>query len=566
MFKKKYYTNNDLSSLAEETERSVRQFQYKQDNFYVRDDAVILPMNIYPTTVETARSFIYEGGVCDENFNFIDGYFLKKDSHDPLTVECVSSYVPDNIKSINETVIFAGYLARPFGLAITDSLTRLWYPIINKDKKQKIAFMVRDGFNPFKLFHMKLLGLLGIDEEQIIIITEPTKFKRVIIPKQAVFWLDGYDTELFLLPYDAARNSVVPKKFKKIYLSRSKYENHDMFNEEFFEKFFTSQGYEVIYPEQLELEEQIAYLAGAEEIACTYGTLSHMLLFSRPNTKCIFLLRSSTLTYDFTRQYIVNQSKDLNYVFVDVSLNLLPATHDTYSGYIVGPSCNWQTFIKNELGINVEIDIFDYLNKLNLRLGDYVKLYLEKAKKSYVLQETFEYRFNYAYYLKSLFSAFEQDGCEDMLNAMKTPGNPTFSNKVFKCTGINSGDGCIIKFCINGSIKMLEGHLGQDVMYWAYFRHRLILLNRKYSPVMEFDIKNFTKRIAPGGGKIFQGCSLSGDYISYRLLSVSNAIPRIIIKFLVNNKKYKKLKRNPEDFFNDSKSSVIRFISRFYYY
>lgn len=42
-------------------------------------------------------------------------------------------------------------------------------------------------------------------------------------------------------------------------------------------------------------------------------------------------------------------------------------------------------------------------------------------------------------------------------------------------------------------------------------------------------------------------------------------ILRLVIKCLVNKKRYKKFKRDPNKFFKDSKSSVIRFLERHYY-
>lgn len=566
MFKKNYYTNDDLTSQAQALWDSIKSFKYGQDNFRAYENAIILPLIKSYTPLETYRVGIFEGGVCDENYNFLDGFYLKKDPHEPINLECIKSYRPESIKSVNETVIFAGYLTESFGLTITDGFTRLWYPILNTDNKNKIAFILRDDIDPFSSFHIKLLELLGISKDRVIIVTEPTRFKSVIVPKQAAYWFDSYDSELFTVPYDAARKSITQKKINKIYLSRSKFAENDIFNEEYFEQFFSSHGYKIIYPEQLELSEQIAYIAGADEIACTYGTLSHLPLFTKPNTKCIFLLRSSVLTVDLIRQQLINHSKHLDFVYIDVSLNLLPTFHDGYTGYIVGPSRPWQDFLKNELGIDENIDVYEYLNNLSLKLGDYVKLYMKRAMGRWFFQETFGYRFDYVSYIKSLYTTFAPENYENALNAMKTPGHPVFSNKAFKFINTESGNEGIIRLCANGDIYPLKGPTARYFMYWAYFKHRLIFMDKEFKPAVEFDMQDLDKAIQTKGVKVFQGRSVSGPFAAFILMTVSNTVPRLIIKCLVNKKRYKKLKRDPERFFNDSKCPVIRCLKRFYYY
>ena len=49
-----------------------------------------------------------------------------------------------------------------------------------------------------------------------------------------------------------------------------------------------------------------------------------------------------------------------------------------------------------------------------------------------------------------------------------------------------------------------------------------------------------------------------------RLLEINHRILKVIIKILVGRKGYRKLKNDPQSFFADSRSKVIRFLGRYY--
>lgn len=563
MFNAKYYVDNDLAISAEKCEKSIIPFVDPIETD-VYDNAIILPLRwshklSEPSTVRD----VYEGGVCSSDFTFLAGFHLKRNAIKPSNLECTECYVPDNIENCDETIIYGGYLTRSFGLTITDGVTRLWYAL--REKKHKIAFVLRDEIDPYSAFHCALFELAGIPKNRIAIIDTPTRFRQVIVPRQSAYWLDTYNKEFFEVLYNKIRETAKPARSKRIYLSRAKYATQDLFNESYFEDYFSSNGYDIIYPEQLPIDQQISYIAGAEEIACTYGTLSHLSLFAQPGIKCIFLLRSANLTADFIRQHIINNAKNLDFVFIDVSLNLLPTYHDAYSGYIIGPSCSWTDFLKNEYGIETNVDIFDYLNKANIKLGDYIKHYLYKTKSRRNFVGTFGYRFNHIAYLKSLYNSFYKSGYSEMLTTMKINENPDFINKMFQCREIVSNQTCTIKLCQDGSLTAVRGNMFQECKYWSYFNLRLFFLNQKYEPVIEFSTRDYEEKTLLGRYRIYLGRSItSKSFANYKLSTKNNVIIKFIIKLLVNKKMYKKFKKDPVLFFDDSKSNIIKSIGKFY--
>ena len=233
-----------------------------------------------------------------------------------------------------------------FGHAILECLSRLWF-VAEGGAVERIAFLpVEDADIPsLKMFYGDFLELLDIDQKRVIYIEEPTQFDRVIVPDETVHsqGKSACYKEKYTVVCKKMTSRVEAKNAKKIYLTRTQLANSGgCLNEEYFEEFYKRRGFKVIAPEQLKLKDQIAYMKGAEEVACTMGTLSHLPLFARPGTRLTCLLRTSRSL--LTAQMIINQAKELDFYVVDVSLNFLPVTH-VLSSFLLGPSRHWREYL-----------------------------------------------------------------------------------------------------------------------------------------------------------------------------------------------------------------------------
>ena len=135
----------------------------------------------------------------------------------------------------------------------------------------------------------ELLENMGIHREEVIDIREPIQFKKVYIPEPG-FEYEKYYHKEFIIPYKYIYDNVAAnQKAKKIYLSRKKMGKEKEAGESIIEKFFSINGFEVIYPDELSIVEQVKWLKGAEEIASVEGTISHNILFCTPGTKQIVI-------------------------------------------------------------------------------------------------------------------------------------------------------------------------------------------------------------------------------------------------------------------------------------
>lgn len=307
-------------------------------------------------------------------------------------MECVRSYTLDKSDSINyidESVIFGGILYNHFGHFITDSFARLWWVVKYNAYNKKIIF-ISDGIVNKKF--LSFLTNLGIPLQNIIVVDKPTQFRAIHVPEQAYYPYTGFYSE-FQLAYNkivSTINNEVKSPYKKIYLSRTAYPKYDMFNEEYFENFYRQHGFQIIYPEQHSIEQQIAFVAGAEEIVTTIGTLSHLACFAKPESKLILLIRSRA--HFNPVQEMINQAKNLDYCYVDVSCNFLPHNKGGSNNHIfyLAPTKMWKLFIQNEYGIDDDgEDLYQYFDNNPASIGSYINAWQNLYKQEFSFKSIF---------------------------------------------------------------------------------------------------------------------------------------------------------------------------------
>lgn len=332
----------------------------------------------------TISNNLKSGGVCDSKFGFIAGFINDLNAkNDPNWLAYLNSYVPKSepIKR-NEVVIFGGILMDEFGHVLRDSYTRLWYIIQNSQINHKVVFLNMLGQNGLKF--EQLLGAIGLKKERYEVITQPTQFNKIIVPEQSLIIMNYYKKEC-LIPFDTIISKIKPANFKKIYLSRSKYNRTVSFSEEYFENFYKKRGFEIIYPETLPFFEQVSIINGADEIVCTAGTLVHMTFFCKSNVKVTILGRTyNSFEHKAFRSWLFSlQIRKIEAYFVDVSNNFLPAEFSN-SIFFYGPTKYWIDYLNTNnipyepdevsFDIHVKPHIYDYLiewSKHNSNLNNY---------------------------------------------------------------------------------------------------------------------------------------------------------------------------------------------------
>lgn len=273
------------------------------------------------------------GGVCDPEMNCVAGH-LRDPNRMPTNLDCWGAYEvgEDAIETRHEQVVFGGVLYDHFGHALIDSLTRMWY-LAEHPECGKIAFLrfpyegfLRSHFDP-----MLFIGLFGIPADRVEIIDAPTRFDAVIVPDEAFHCFAGHFPEFGPSLRKVAESLPPANTPKKVYLSHCAVERglvaagqgRHVINEEYYEGFFARRGFEVVYPEQLPLEQQVQVVHNADEIVMTIGTLSHLLLFAKQDVKATVLVRHEPMFV----QANIDQAAGIEPFYVDAASNPLPIDH-----------------------------------------------------------------------------------------------------------------------------------------------------------------------------------------------------------------------------------------------
>lgn len=313
-----------------------------------------------------------DGGVCDSFGNFVAGHLTHStDTNFKGNRKCQNSYRNyDLLIKRSETVVYGGFLINQFGHFITESISRLWYYVQNPNIKFKFIFLNFDN-NP-NIYFTNILESIGLSFDQCELITTPTQFYKVIVPDQSLYFANGFRMECKLI-YDHLILKSTPSLHKKIYLSKTQYGDNSGLQEKYFENFYKSRGFEIIYPENFSFLEQVGILNAAEEVVCTMGTIQHLTFFCTNNAKVTVLNRAYGIYINNLGVFSL-QLRNLETFFVDISFTFLPLrTGMPHIGgkYLWGPTKHWINYLDAQniaykldevsFDLHVKPFIYDYL-------------------------------------------------------------------------------------------------------------------------------------------------------------------------------------------------------------
>ncbi len=244
---------------------------------------VILPQ-VFGNHIRFARCC----GVMDSSGKFVSNSGLVRGYHPEI-------FMPAR-ERIDESVIYLGPLRYDhYGHFLLESTVRLWY-LENREKEARIAFSVQPGWDgklpSFIKDFFRLYG--GNILENAFFVQQPTEFSEILIPHTSLSDNEPIYTSQFITPFRRVAERVQAKKYDKIYVSRERFKTGatSLFGEGEIERNFRKNGFHIIYPEKLPLEDQIAYFKGACVVAGVLGTATHSIVFSNPGTELLLLLRS----------------------------------------------------------------------------------------------------------------------------------------------------------------------------------------------------------------------------------------------------------------------------------
>ncbi len=182
-------------------------------------------------------------------------------------------------------------------VAIISQAGQLVYGHWLVDILPKISFMERIGFKgkyvlhePTRGFSKELLKVLGIPLNRIIKYNpseEGLYFPEALIPGSLHF-RSGFSKGM--IPYiKHMSNNVKATGNKKLFISRAELHNTSrlLSNSDELTTIASRHGYQIVYPEQLTLPQQLSLFASASVLAGEYGSGMHNSIFCHKNCKVL---------------------------------------------------------------------------------------------------------------------------------------------------------------------------------------------------------------------------------------------------------------------------------------
>lgn len=330
-----------------------------RDGSFLRDrkdphelKAVIVPNGIV-LPVKRDRSTTYGlGGVLDSEGNYVQASVFQLAFRQEGQIDW-GGYYPfsrDSVIYSQKKAIFAGLINNnEWGHFITDWSVRLWYAL-REDTESTVLFCQRGKAELLPNIR-KLLSIIGIRKERLVILAEndePRSFSEICIPDPSLT-PRGY-TDEFLLPFELAVKKISGKNpdlpcYKKIYMTRTGLKPVKDFGEKELEIFFSENGFQVLRPEQLELEEQIYYYSHCGEIASLEGSAAHNIVFSDRGIHQIILEKSQAVN---VRQLFICQSCEADVDFVGTYPKVKFYDYYSYGPFLVGITTKFQRYVEDE--------------------------------------------------------------------------------------------------------------------------------------------------------------------------------------------------------------------------
>jgi capsular polysaccharide biosynthesis protein len=203
---------------------------------------------------------------------------------------------------IDAPCVYLGPYSGHFGHFLLESLPRAWY-LKEADPATLLLFHARSENITLSPFAAAILEALDIDPSRIRFANRDKIFSRLILPASQ-FWQGIKASPGMCVFFDHVREKMMNRRTtagptpRKVYLTRRSLgavkgpgkPRAVIPNEEEAEVFFRSQGYEILRPETLRLEDQVAIVANATHVAGPSGSALHLMLFNaNPQAKLIEL-------------------------------------------------------------------------------------------------------------------------------------------------------------------------------------------------------------------------------------------------------------------------------------
>lgn len=305
---------------------------------------IVLPIHF---GTQVANAYLY--GVTDEA-----GVYIEESGQQHGFV--AKDVIPDEVPFVDKTAVFLGPMrSEHYGHFLVEATARLWYWQLSAEHDEEcvpvFSYAATSGAPVLPSYVREFMDLYGGDLlKRAIFITQPTRFARVLVPRAAC--TPSYYSEMALLPFQRVAAAVPAGAHEKVYLSRTQFRTGVGYThgEEELEKNFALNGFHIVYPEQLNLREQVSIIKGARVIAGINGTALHNLLFHPGGADVIILQRSNEFHF---WQCVINQAIHATTHQCRVYERVLPSPVTHFGPFMLGMT-PWVREFFREYGLKVD--------------------------------------------------------------------------------------------------------------------------------------------------------------------------------------------------------------------
>lgn len=232
-----------------------------------------------------------------------------------------------------------------FGHFLVEGINRIW-PVFDKKYKNCKFVFATTGNRPVPKYITEMLTLAGIPHENIMFLNKPVAFRTVYVPDEAFDWQRYTSpTMVEICKQISASIKLSIKTYDKIYVSRAAMGDRKTVGEEVIQHIFEKNGYKIIYPEQLSIQEQIYLIKNCKYLAGCAGTALHLALFMPRGGTVIQIKRNSQPDDNLFTQNLINKTVGLNTVLIWGSTETIPTEHFTAHPQIIGPNQYFVDFL-----------------------------------------------------------------------------------------------------------------------------------------------------------------------------------------------------------------------------
>lgn len=288
----------------------------------------------------------------------------------------IYAYDKNDVQKIKETVIYIPIIPKHWGHFLIDVVSRLWVFLDERFDTDNIQiFYNAFGWSNGEITgnYKKFLEYLGI-YKRMKKIDSPIQASEVWIPSYTMSYSKTYNLEykkVFEYVVNKVMNLPIVKefeKYEKVYFSRTQLSTSRFkeIGEKNIEQVFRDNGYAILYPEKLSLEEQIFYFQTCKVICAMSGTIMHNICFANKNVKLFIMNRTCVSN---PPQLMLNKLFDNDVVIVDTYVERTTKHPRDYGSgpFWISTNANFQKFCRdNQLTIT---------SKIKPSLKEYAKYY-----------------------------------------------------------------------------------------------------------------------------------------------------------------------------------------------